>query len=224
MDYIDQGQANYKTSGPITYTVHDLPELDGGGRRWGWEFPLILRQVFPDRVFEKCFDWCSGPGYCGFEMLSNKICRTLVLGDIHPPAIEYANRTINDPNNNCRDIVKSYKIERVADLPKTEKFDLVIGNPPHTNAINPRLDWDQTRILSDVGWNTHREFFDSITEYLTDDGVILLNENASPGAGPRRIFEPMIDKNGLKTIACIRPKEFDIVKRPYYYLVITRAN
>ena len=223
MKYINGGtDGHYITNGKYRYTIHDLPELDGGGRWWASEFPRILEPVFPGRVFEKCFDWCSGPGYCGFEVLDYGMCNSLVLGDIHTLAIEYANRTINDPENNCKDRVVAYNISRIDQLPTTEKFDLVIGNPPHTDKINLELDADQTRILSDVGWKSHREFFQNIGNYLTDDGVILLCENASPGAGPRHIFEPMATANGFKITHELFPSDFDIVKKPYYYLVIEK--
>jgi methylase of polypeptide subunit release factors len=222
MKYINGGDGWYRTNGKNRYTVIDLPELDGGGRWWASEFPRILAPVFPGRVFEKCFDWCSGPGYCGFEVLDYGMCKQLVLGDIHPLAIEYANKTIDYPDNNCKDIVTAYNIGRIDQLPTSEKFDLVIGNPPHTSGVNLELDADQTRILSDVGWKSHKEFFQNIGNYLTDDGVILLCENASPGAGPKHIFEPMVKSNGLKITHELIPEDFDIIMKPYYYLVIEK--
>jgi tRNA1(Val) A37 N6-methylase TrmN6 len=119
--------------------------------------------------------------------------------------------------------VVAYNIDRVASLPEHEKFDLVIGNPPHSAGVNHELDFDQTRILSDVGWESHKEFFANIGKYLTEDGVIWLCENASPGAGPQEIFEPMIRENGFKINNRVDGEDFHIVNRPYYYLEITRA-
>ena len=203
------------------YKVYDEWGLDGGGRSWGNEFPKVLRTLHPTRVFNRCLDWCSGPGYCGFEMMDQGVCKSLALMDLHDLAIKYANITIE--KNNCQDRVVAYNIDRVASLPEHEKFDLVIGNPPHSAGVNHELDFDQTRILSDVGWESHKEFFANIGKYLTEDGVIWLCENASPGAGPQEIFEPMIRENGFKINNRVDGEDFHIVNRPYYYLEITRA-
>lgn len=203
------------------YKVYDELGLDGGGRSWGNEFPHLLKTLYPTRVFERCLDWCSGPGYCGFEMLDSEMCKSLALMDLHDLAIKYANITIE--KNNCQGQVVAYNIDRIARLPEHEKFDLVIGNPPHTASVNHQLDADQTRILSDVGWESHKEFFSNIGKYLTDDGVIWLCENASPGAGPVEIFEPMIRENGFKINNKMNIRSFHIETWPYYYLEIIRA-
>ena len=211
----------YETKGQITYFVYDEYGLDGGGRLWGCNFPKDLRKLYPTRVFDRCLDWCSGPGYCGFEMLSFEVAKSVVLMDLHDLAINYANITID--KNNCRDKVTAYCIDQVGKLPDHEKFDLVIGNPPHTSQVNRKLDSDQTRILSDVNWNSHREFFANVGKFLTDDGVIWLCENASPGAGPVEIFTPMIYDNGFKINNKIYFDDFNIISMPYYWLEITRA-
>lgn len=211
----------YKTSGSTGYLVYDEYGLDGGGRQWGYQFPLELKKLYPDRLFIRCLDWCSGPGYCGFEMLDHGIAESLVLMDLHQKAIDYANITID--KNSCQDNVKSYCLDQIGKLPASEKFDLVIGNPPHSPDVNHRLDFDQTRILSDVGWNTHKEFFDNIGNYLTEDGVIWLCENISQGAGPPKIFKPMIQQNGFKIRNMVYCDDHEIQYKPYYYLEIVRV-
>lgn len=211
----------YKTKGNVRYFVYDEYGLDGGGRNWGCDFPKNLRRLHPTRVFDRCLDWCSGPGYCGFEMLSFEVARSVALMDLHDLAIKYADLTIE--KNNCSNIVNTYCLDAIGKLPEHEKFDLVIGNPPHTSAVNHNLDKDQTRILSDVGWESHREFFQNIGKYLTDDGVIWLCENISPGAGPLEIFKPMIEQNGFKINNMMYIDNFDIISMPYYFLEIVRS-
>ena len=211
----------YKTSGSQGYLIYDEYGLDGGGRVWGWEFPYELRKLQPTRKFNRCLDWCSGPGYCGFEMLDNGLCDSLALMDLHDLAIHYANVSIDA--NQCRDRVIAYHADAISKLPIHERFDLVIGNPPHSPGVDESLDADQTRILSDVGWNTHREFFNNIGNYLTDDGVIWLCENISLGAGPVEVFEPMIRDNGLKINNLVLCENHEIQYRPFYYMEIVRA-
>lgn len=211
----------YRTKGKIPYLVYDEYGLDGGGRLWGINFATDLKKLYPNRVFNRCLDWCSGPGYCGFEMLSAKMVDSLALMDLHDLAIKYANLTIE--KNNCGDKVVTYCIDQIEKLPLEEKFDLVIGNPPHSAHVNHELDFDQTRILSDVGWNSHREFFNNIGKFLTEDGVIWLCENASLGAGPVDIFKPMIEENGFKINNMIYFDNFNIISMPYYWLEIKRV-
>lgn len=211
----------YKTSGPTGYLIYDEYGLDGGGRVWGWEFPFELKKLYPQRVFQRCLDWCSGPGYCGFEMLDHGLCQSLALIDLHDLAIDYANISIE--KNNCQNLVSAYNLDAISKLPLHEKFDLVIGNPPHSPDINLFQDADQVRILSDQGWNTHREFFDNIGNYLTDDGVIWLCENINAGAGPVQVFQPMIEKNGFKIKNIILCKDHEDPRIPFYYMEIIRA-
>jgi len=221
-DYVDAKWVcrPYETKGPNKFKVYDEWGLDGGGRSWGSQFPLLYKNLNPDRIFNRCLDWCSGPGYCGFEMMDWGLCETLALMDLHDRAIEYANKTIQ--KNNVQDKVVAYNLDRISLLPAHERFDLVIGNPPHSAGINPDLDDDQTRILSDVGWRSHEEFFDSIGNYLTDDGVIWLCENGSKGAGPVEIFEPMIRYNKFRIKNNVLASDYDEIYRPYYYLEIVR--
>lgn len=210
----------YITKGQTGYKIYDEYGLDGGGRSWGSSFPRFYQKLNPGRKFKHCLDWCSGPGYCGFEMMDHELCETLVLMDLHTLAIKYADITIE--KNQCADRVKSYCIDKISLLPKSEKFDIVIGNPPHSAGVNNDLDADQTRILSDVGWASHQEFFDNVGNYLTDDGVIWLCENGNPGAGPIEIFLPMIKANGFKIKNTFIPEDFHINNNPYYFIEIIR--
>ena len=224
---IDYETSPYYVTTNQKYRVYDTEGLDGGGRKWGSEFPRLLKPLFPDRVFDRCLEWCAGPGYCGFEMLDWGMTRTLVLGDIHAPALIYANATVAAPYNNmadegtdARNTVSVFHISEIQDLPATEQYDLVIGNPPHSADINPRQNVDDIRVLSDWGWQAHKEFFRSIPRYLRPDGVIWLCENGNSGAGPREIFDPMIEAAGLEVFEEVCCENFDIDRNPYYYLLI----
>lgn len=211
----------YETKGSRKYKIYDEYGLDGGGRSWGSNFAKYYIELNPGKTFNRCLDWCSGPGYCGFEMLDFGLCQSLALMDLNHRAVDYANLTIQ--KNNCQDRVVAYHLDRISQLPAHEKFDIVIGNPPHSAGVNPELDADQTRILSDVGWESHREFFSNIGKYLTDDGVIWICENGNKGAGPVEIFEPMIEENGFRIKNNFIPSDFHINRNPYYFLEIVRA-
>jgi hypothetical protein len=60
--------------------------LDGGGPTFGQEFvPFLRSRGMP--VQPRAFEWCAGPGFIGFSLLSNGLCQTLCLADINPQAV-----------------------------------------------------------------------------------------------------------------------------------------
>ena len=71
----------------------------------------------------------------------------------------------------------------------TDKYDLIVGNPPHWRKYNSanrlmgatgreeKLNW--IRIAVDTDWAIHREFFTNINRNMTEDCVVLLFENRS---------------------------------------------
>lgn len=202
------------------FEVFYSPKLDGGGTDFGRRYPDVIRNIYGDRHFENCFEWCCGPGFIGFELLSENICSNLFLADIYQPALLAVNKTVANLPRMYQGHVHSAHIKGIADLPKDWKFDLIVANPPHWNhnvgafITNIKL---RGRLAEDFNWNIHREFFSRISSHLNENAVILLQEH-SYASGPR-MFRPMIEESGLKIKECYYEPEY----REYYYLEVVKA-
>jgi methylase of polypeptide subunit release factors len=150
-------------------------ELNGSGDILGAELVEVIQTLYPGRVFNNCLEWCSGPGFLGFSILGNKLCRNLHLSDIYEPAKLIVNKTISD--NKLTDCVNFYLSDNFKNIPTNMKFDLIVANPPHFNCdpYAPLLT-DQRR-YKDSDWAIHQDFFNNVKSFLTPDGKILLIEN-----------------------------------------------
>jgi methylase of polypeptide subunit release factors len=201
----DYSNLYFSTTGERKLKVYYQPGLDGGGTWFGQEYPEILAARYPGRVFERCYEWCCGPAFIGYNILDHGLCKTLCLSDIHQPAIDQVHKTIADPHNNCQDRVTAYCTGDVGKIPQHEMFDLIVGNPPHFPGRSD--DANTARVESDVDWKVHVNFYANIARHLTPDGVILLQENA--WGSDYNTFREMIWHAGLKMTDCFNsPKWF----------------
>jgi len=211
-------ELTYITEGKNQYTVFWDHSLNGGGMLFGPEYPAIIRELFPDRVFDTCLEWCSGPGFIGYNLLDHGICKNLVLNDIHQPALDMANKTMI--HNKLQDNVQLYCSGKIDDIPKHIRFDLVVGNPPHYNRkwLN-----ENSRIADDENWLIHKYFYNNITEYLTDDGIVLLQENGD-GSKPEDFYD-MIEKSNLKVTKVIQsPNHCTEAPTLIYYIMSQKTR
>ena len=184
MEFITTGVNNYK----VQYDSW----LDGGGTWFGQEYVDIVEKKYL-RKFTRAYEWCSGPGFIGFNLLDHAICTGLCLSDIYQPAIDRVKDTlkINKLNN-----VTVYHTGQVGNLPNYEEFDLVVANPPHF--LECPGDDNYQRIAVDQDWAAHQEFFANIGQHLLPDGIILLQENQAGSLRREKEFEQYIDKAGLE--------------------------
>jgi SAM-dependent methyltransferase len=167
----------------VNYRDH----LDGGGRTSGMEYlPLFhdLGMPLQPRVFE----WCSGPGFIGFALLGHGFCDTLCLADINPEAVEACRLTL--AQNALAERVTVYQSNNLEDIPSSEQWDLVVGNPPHFIDISP----GELR-FHDQDWTLHRRFFATIGRFLKPSGMIVLLENNRGSTADT--FRSMIEAAGL---------------------------
>ena len=202
------------TSGQSKLSVFYHSWMDGGGTWFGQEYVDIIRDRYPGRVFERCYEWCSGPGYIGFNILDHGLCGSLCVSDVYQPAIQAVHETIK---NNKLHNVSAYATGTVGQLPENEKFDLVVANPPHF--LTCPGDENYQRIAVDQNWTAHQEFFENIGQHLLPNGIILLQENQSGSMNREQDFEPFIDAAGLQITAVIdSPKYYtpDHHTRIYY--------
>ena len=159
-----------------------------------------------DRQFDRCLEWCSGPGFIGFAVLAYEICNNLTLVDRHAPCAASVADTVL--SNQCADRAQFFNLDSIASLPASETFDLVVANPPHY--LTCPGDHNYQRIAVDPDWQAHEEFYANIGSRLNPGAVILMQENqAGSLAGPAE-FMPMIERNGLRITAYwTSPRYFD---------------
>lgn len=197
-------------------------ETNGAGLQTKENMLRTVRSLFPKRIFENCYEWCSGPGFYGYTLLGAGICKSLFLADIYEPAVSQANKTAK--SNGLLDKVHILNSNNWDGFSNHQKFDLIVGNPPHFNVHNYYNEiWQFTsRVYFDQDWQIHREFFSKAKIHLAPDGEILLLECAW-GSGVNT-FQVMIDDAGLRIkkhfLSEYKHEKFG---EPLYYLSIGHA-
>lgn len=196
--------------------------LDGGGKQFAPEYVRMLR-TRPEssgRQFRHAFEWCSGPGFLGFTLLAEGLCERLCLADINPEAAECVRRTIR--RNGLQDRVTVYTSDNFHKIPASERFDLVIGNPPNYFALNPGHPsfaiYGEDLRPNDRDWKAHLDFYANVGRHLLPGALLMIDEidvfesQVIPSWFPSRIpydirprpaiedFRPMIAQAGLELI------------------------
>lgn len=153
---------------------------DGGGST---QYADFLEVISDGRTYKKGLEWCAGLSAIAFSLMDAKIIENCVLMDIYEPALTTAME--NALRNNIGDKIKYYVCDSIKKLPDTEKFDLVVSNPPHSkhgdwiNENNELVDvvGGHRRLSVDKDWKLHEEFFSSIPHYLNEGADIFLSES-----------------------------------------------
>ena len=178
--------------------VNYSPDLDGGGMGFGQEFPRVIKEKMGKTAH--IFEFCAGPGFIGFSLLAKGLCEKLTLADISPEAVKACEETIK--KNNLQEKVSVYLSDCLDSIPETEKWDLVVGNPPHWPSSE---DWYHADIKRfDPGLKIHKRFYKDIHKFLKPNGSILFQENGR--ATTAEDFAPIIAESGLEIIDTFRAK------------------
>lgn len=167
--------------------------LHGGGIRFGQQFIPVVKEKFGH--IGHVFEFCAGPGFIGFSLLANKLCDKLTLADVNPEAIKVCNETIK--KNGLELVVSTYISDCLDDIPETEKWDLVVGNPPHVFCATED-EYKKDIILFDPNFSIHKRFYRDIHKFLKPTGSVLLQEHTESTSIAD--FKEIIEKNGLKII------------------------
>lgn len=168
-------------------------ELDGGGRSFGQQFVPIVQNMV-GRV-PRLFDFCAGAGFIGFSLLARGLCDTLCLSDINPDAVETMKKTVRENGLDGR--VTVYQSDCLNDIPEHERWDLVVGNPPHFRAASVE-EYHADIIRFDPGWRIHEAFYGSVRRFLRPHGSVILLESYS--GSDESVFAPMTRRGGLEVL------------------------
>jgi predicted RNA methylase len=205
----------YQTKTFAGVDVYYTRELDGGGAGYGQDFiPFIEKNLpRPRRVFE----WCAGPGFIGFSILAHGLCDTLCLADINTAALDACRKTV--AANGLSERVTVLRSDGLRDIPSSERWDLVVANPPHsgTDATIERIARPPI-LYQDPGWALHRAFYREVRRFLAAGAHVVVQENAmfsSPDT-----FREMISEAGLVLVGT---PPCETTWNKCYYYVHTRA-
>jgi hypothetical protein len=110
--------------------------------------------------------------------------------------------------------VNVYQSDNLANIPQSEQWDLVVGNPPW---FNDELHVGQL-IAHDPDWRIHRTFFSQIGSHLKPGGIIILLENNCGSTS--ETFRDMISSAGLDIVFV----EFGSKRHTPFFLSIISAS
>lgn len=179
-------------------TVYHNSDIYVGADFLGPAFDKALKELFPDRKFERALDWCAGAGFIGFSLLGGGLVNSLVLMDAYAPAVAACEKTIAGLDSTAATAVLASSIGELDD----QEFDLVVGNPPWFFTKNMMAlesltnDPGRLRKTLDHAGLIHNEFFANIGSRLAPNGVIIIAESMATGAP--LLFKEVIEANGLE--------------------------
>ena len=194
--------------------VYFKKHLDGGGSDFGQDFiPFLKLRHMPRQ--RRVFEWCAGPGFIGFSLLANGLADELCLADVNPEAVEACRRTVQE--NGLADRVSVYRSDNLTDIPASEKWDLVVGNPPHLPD-----DWIGDLRTYDEDWHIHRGFYRAVEKFLKPSGVIVLQENNRGSTADT--FKTMIEESGLTTVFVFECRPQRTSYNRFYFMGVMRRG
>jgi methylase of polypeptide subunit release factors len=180
--------------------VAHLTELDGGGPR-SWPHFVRMTQEHVGPV-KHAYEWCAGPGYIGFALLGAGLCETLTVADINPDAVAACRETVR--KNGLEDRVNVYLSDNLAGIPSDEKWDLIVGDPPHfPTPLQRHIDNGFVLRSVDQDWNIHREFFKAVPQHTKPGTHLVLTESRVAGNNDNLIIE-MMQEAGFESRGPVR--------------------
>jgi len=198
----------------LTYPQH----LEGGCFWLKDEFVNVIEKI-KQTTYNNCFEWCSGLGGIGFEILGKGLCKRLTFSDYYDKAIK--NCLDNAKANNIDNRVTGYISSTIENIPKHEQWDLVVGTPPHcfngdehfNHLKDSRKDESGScsasnwaRLTIDDGMEIHKEFFKNIRQYLIKGADVLLF-----GSSKQHIIIQLAEQGDLKFIGTYPVKRYGII-------------
>jgi UDPglucose 6-dehydrogenase len=155
--------------------------VDGGGYELIDEVISLIERTGKDK-YAYALDWCSGYGPWGFSILTSNKADKVMFNDIYSVAIETV--TNNADALGLSNRIKTIVGSTMSDLPNTEKFDLVVANPPHSSSDVHVTDLNTKRIIVDIDFAAQKDFYTNIRKYLTDDADIYISAGSGDDDSP----------------------------------------
>lgn len=149
----------------------------------------------------RVLDVCCGVGIIGLTIFTQARAHGTVsavgLSDINIFNLNSLRRTLK--NNGLDDLlgtkIQYWLSDAMSGIPKGEKFDIIVSNPPHIF----KADFQSKRLTPeklgtfDANWDFHSAFYGVCHEHLTDRGQVWFLENGEDAV--EEDFIPFIEKN-----------------------------
>lgn len=185
------------------FTVLYVHGLDGGGHHHLSDFKQVVDNHGKDK-YTNAVEWCAGFGVIGFDFLNRDMCEHMSFIDYFEPAIHWINETAK--HNKIEGKITTFETGKISTIPETEKWDLVLANPPHCFDEQSRSHIEQNtpdeyflgvalRLVYDEEFETHKEFFKNIRKNLLPGADLFLSEVSS-----FEVIEKLANEVGLEVI------------------------
>jgi len=186
MPITGDGDRDYRSTTLTSGLKFEYPILlDGGGLEMKDDLVDVIKRTGKEH-YNRAFEWCAGFGALGFEVLGSKLTDHMVFSDYFPLALEVCVQVAED--NNLSTQITCHLSSTIKGVPSVEKWDLVIGNPPHSVDRDSLVEYmlmnndtkniDNTaRLIIDQNWTIHKEFFKNIKSHLHDDADVYIIES-----------------------------------------------
>jgi 16S rRNA G966 N2-methylase RsmD len=204
----------WKTATYAGLDVYYKEYIEVGGTTFGQNLiPFLKGRGMPKA--QRAFEWCSGAGFVGFSALANGLCETVALADISNEAIKACRHTI--AKNGLQQRAAAYVSDNLRDIPASEKWDLVLGNPPHhaDEYFGDRRGFDEQ-------WGIRRAFYRTVAPFLNPGAAIVVCENNR--ASSLADFRGMIDEGGLQVVLTHNDMPDRTSEDRFYFIVAMRKG
>lgn len=196
-NHVDEVVCNERYLVAKDFSVLYNQSMFGFGTYHCQHYPKMIKYLYPNRYFKDCLEWCSGPGFIGFRLLSDGLIKSITMLDCYQPSLSACEKTWEHrPDrlaDNTMNIICGSTVSSLGD----KMFDLIVANPPNfINEETEGLSLDVVRLTRDPGMRAHTDFFLNIKKNLKPNGIILLLK-AQGGSNPLD-HKPAIEQGGLK--------------------------
>ncbi|WP_234042310.1 class I SAM-dependent methyltransferase [Streptomyces marianii] len=133
---------------------------------------------------------------------------------MNPDAGAAVGRTIEA--NGLHGKVRFHLSDGFSQVPDDLRWDLMVGNPPHVNAVAAASDYQRSHsplIWKDTDWAIHRSFYAKAAQRLRPGGSVVIQENHRFSAPED--FTEMAEESGLEVVGAF---ECGAGYEDYYFL------
>lgn len=149
----------------------------------------------------RILDICCGVGIIGLTIFSQlrqgSTLESVSFADINIFNLNSLLRTlkINKLEVLLGSQINYWLSDGLKNIPKGEKFDIIVSNPPHFFKTDFTADFLEPGKLGtyDADWSFHSSFYSQCHDYLTDTGEVWFLENGR--AANEADFKPFIEAN-----------------------------
>lgn len=137
-----------------------------------WDYINILLKEIGERRLD-VLDMFAGSGVIGFSLRKEAPIRSISFAEVNYWAVRSMRKTMA---NDAQLGGKIWLSEGMTGVPQSERYDLIVGNPPHANM---KLEGPRLLPGADPAWEAHHIFFRDAWKYMKPGGRILFIESRS---------------------------------------------